>query len=515
MHGGKYIALALSASMLFLQPLSANAAADEEDRFKAAMKLFDSNPVQADKQLQALNSSSAKVFRAYLYFIKKVPAPGPESVDKLMNEAIAHAKDKNSLGDIDTSQKYHYKNLELLLQHLRFITDADGMPQIPASIFRYYPIAAFKAFGPAWGSSRDGWLNVQEQPDLDVTKLPDVAEFLDLLNELCGIPNDTCSGTIRYTYYRTQALAVMKASLGPTMFLPGSKAATADIDPDLNDFMDEWSNHELWNKVKYKQYMLLKGKAQQALEKYYAKRLQLTPEKAAECSKNATETIAAGYLNQYSHSTMKESRERPVYKLCTNPKVTVAALDDNFKEKPSPQDISDGLTYCILNDADVSTINWFIAKGAPLASGPETPLFSAVLRPEVVDLLIKSGAKANEANSVGKTALFQAAQFDALETAKRLISAGLKPTQSMVKLDSAAAAEANSSCIYNYSVGSRTPLHYAAMFASAPLIEYLVEQGADVSAKDSSGATAETMIAKNKNLSQAEREKLKMVLHRQ
>lgn len=508
MHWKNVLGLVLISGTLF-QPARCAPVVDENTRLQAAMKFFDSDPAQADKQLQALKSPSAKVFRAYLYFIKKVPAPTPSSVDNLMNQAIAEAKTKGSLGEMDTDKKYHYKDLETLLTHLRFITDADGGPTIPASIFRYYPVAAFDAFGPAWGSSRDGWLTVQDQPDLDVTKLPDVKDFVALLEELTGDPNDTCSGSIRSMYGRKQRLALMKASLGPTMFLPGSKAATKGIDPELNDFMDNWSNEELWNKVKYKQYMLFKGKAQQALEKYYATRLQLTADKASECSKNAIETISAGYLSEYSHSTMQESRARPVYKLCTNPKVTVSDLENG---KLTPADFSDGLRYCILNNADVSTISWFISKGASLAGGLEEPLFTAVLRPDVVDILLKAGAKATAANAVGKTALFQAIQFDSLESVKKLIAAGLKPSQTMVAVDSDAATEANSSCVYNYSVGSRTPLHYAAMFASAPVIQYLVDQGADVSAKDSAGETAATMIAKNKNLSQAEREKLKTVL---
>lgn len=515
MNWKNILGVTITASVVLSTPAHSAPAVDERTGLEAAMKFFDSDPAQAEKQLQAQKSASAKVFRAYLYFIKKVPAPTPDAIDNLMNQAIAEAKSKDSLGDLDTEKKYHYKDLETLLTHLRFITDADGGPQIPASIFRYYPIAAFKAWAPAWGSSRDGWLNVQAQPDLDVMKIPDVKDFVGLLDELFGNPNDACSGSIRSTYGRKQVLALMKASLGPTMFLPGSKAASEGIDPELNDFMENWSNEELWNKIKYKQYMLFKGKAQQALEKYYATRLQLTEDKAAECSKNAIETISAAYLSEYSHGTMRESRARPVYKVATNPKVTVSDLNKSLTEKLRPEDLCDGLRYCILNDADVSAINWFISKGASVEQGRvEQPLFTAVLRPEVIDLLIKAGAKPTVANSVGKTALFQAVQFDSLESVKKLIGNGLKVSQTMVAVDSDAATEANASCLYHYSVGSRTPLHYAAMFASAPIIQYLVDQGANVSAKDSSGETAEAMIAKNKNLSHAERERLKAVLHR-
>jgi hypothetical protein len=512
----RLVGLLTVAYLLAWQPCYASPGSpDAQDaaQLEGSLKIMDKNPSLADQQLRKIDTPAAKVFRAFLYFTEKVPiANRSAAVDTLMNGAIQQVEDKGSLGPVDSSTKYHYTDLTTLLTHLRFITDAAGPgTSIPTSIFRYYPIAAFKAFEPYWGSTRDGWFSVEPYPKYDVKKLlPDVAAFVHLLDELMGEDSGQCSGTMRYMYGRKQVLADMKASLGPTMFLPGVKGASDSYDADLKDFMEVWSNQQLWNKEKHKQYILLKGRAHAALADYYARRLQIDKTRASECAKNAIETISAGYLSEYSHSTMKETRERPIYKACTRTGVTAVDLEKALTGvELSQDDLKDGLRYCILNGGDVSAINWLISKGAPVTGGLEPPLFTAVCRPDVVDLLIKAGADPAQSNQIGKTALFQAVQFDSLESVKRLVSASVKVSQVLIPVDSDAAAEVNSSCTYNYYVGSRTLLHYAAMFASYPLIRYLVDQGVDVHAKDSSGATAESMISENEKLSKSERESLK------
>lgn len=520
MRWNKTLALFFCLATVSVQASHGATPDNSEKLIQSASKLIEDKPLLAEKELSTINQPYAKALRAYLYFTKKVPAENSSAmVDRLMHEAITQASDKSSLGDIDANKKYHYTDLTMLLTHLRFIADADGAPAIPNSIFRYYPIAAFEAFAPYWGSSRDGWLRIEDYASYDVEKIPEVGAFTKLLGQLFGDPADTCIGTMRYMYYRIQNLALLQASLGPTMFLPGVKAKGAkDFDPDLNDFMEVWSNEQIWNKVKYKEYMLSKGRAQSALQVYYAKRLKLDSNDAAECSKNAVETMCSGYLDQYSHSTMKETRDRPIYKVCTRPGVSAAVLEKGLAGQTlSKEDLIAGLRYCILNGGDASAIEWLISKGAPvevapIEGAPEPALFAAVLRPEIVDALIKAGAKAKAANQVGKTALFQAVQFDSLESVKRLHAAGADITKTMVAVDSDAANEANSSCAYNYTVGSRTPLHYAAMFASAPVIQYLLDKGASKTAKDSSGTTPEALLSGNKNLSATERETIKKAL---
>lgn len=510
----KPVCLTLSLLMVFstgLQPSRAAApsAATKDKQLAAALKLIEKNPALAETKLRALNTPTSKAFRAYLYFANKVKVPNKNVlVDQLMNSAIRTVPDVSALDEISQTQKHHYKDMTTLLTHLRFITDGDRGPEIPNCVFREYPEAAFKAFESHWGSSRDGFLSVEPYPSLDVDKIREVKEFTALLTQLFGNENSMCSGTIRYLYFRKQSLAEMQASLGPSLFMPGSKSKIVEYDPLLSDFMEKWSNEELWNKVKYKEYMLLKGRAVVALSRAYTER-KMTKERAEECAKNAIEAISVAYLSNYSKSDVEDALKRPIYKSCIRPKVTGAELEKALgSAELSKNDLSDGLRFCILNNADISAIEWLIAKGAPLDGFRESLLFSSVLYPEAMDVFLKGGVDVQEANEIGKTAIFQAAQHNALEAVKKLHKAGADLNKPLVAIDSEKAESANSSCVYNYSVGSRTPLHYACMFAGLPVIQYFIENGADTKAKDSSGATAQTMIKDNKNLSAADKDEL-------
>ncbi len=514
----KPVCLALSllivASCVCSQPSSAAPSAQDKDKqIAAALKLVEKNPALADTKLRALNTPTSKVFRAYLYFSNKVKVPNKSAlVDQLMNSAIRTVPDESALDEISQNTKYHYKDMTTLLTHLRFITDGDRGPEIPNCVFREYPESAFTAFDSHWGSRRDSFMNVEPYPSLDVEKIREVKEFTTLLSQLFGDESTDCSGTIRYMHYRKQSLAEMQASLAPSLFMPGSKNKVVEYDPVLSDFMESWSNQELWNKVKFKEYMLLKGRAVVALARVYNGRLK-NSERANECAKNAIEAISVAYLSSYSKSDVEDTLKRPIYKPCIRPKVTGAELEKALSGvELSKNDLSDGLRFCILNNSDISAIEWLIAKGAPLDGGRESLLFSSVLNPDAINVLLKGGVDVKEENDIGKTAIFQAAQHDSLDAVKVLHKAGADLNKQLVAIDSEKAESANSSCKYNYTVGSRTPLHYACMFASLPVIRYLIENGADTKAKDSSGATAQTMINDNKKLSTTEKEELTKLL---
>jgi hypothetical protein len=86
---------------------------------------------------------------------------------------------------------------------------------------------------------------------------------------------------------------------------------------------------------------------------------------------------------------------------------------------------------------------------------------------------------------------------------KILIAAGADVNQAMLAVDSEKAKALD--CGYNYSVGSRTPLMYAAWFSSAPAINLLLEHGASKTDVDSNGEIALKYLAKNKVLKAAEK----------
>lgn len=93
----------------------------------------------------------------------------------------------------------------------------------------------------------------------------------------------------------------------------------------------------------------------------------------------------------------------------------------------------------------------------------------AIDYPEALGYLLKKGADANATNAFGKTPLMYAAQFNQIESAKLLLSAGANPNaETIIPEDT---------CSYTLETSHMTALHYAARYASLPLIKLLVSGG--------------------------------------
>jgi tetratricopeptide (TPR) repeat protein len=476
---------------------------------------MDKNPKAAERELKTLDLPAAKAYLAYLYFTHKVVIPHPsKTVDKLMNEAIQQTRDGQSFGACDPSQKYHYTDLSMLLQHLRFITDFDGLEiGVPESIFKSYPQAAFEAFHSWWGASGDGYLNIDYDPKEDVCHIPAVGRFKKALDDMLGDLNPATSGTIQYAFSRNRYLSFVKASLGPKAFISVVKKNSDEPNLPVAICLEAWSNQELWNKVKYKEWLRASKEAEAALAKHYVEHFGFDEQKALHCAKGAVAEINTTYIVA-PISDYDKIVSSFVYKTFHRDGLTVPQMRQALRGRVLNSDqLREALRLAILNDASVDVIKWILKRKPALIGDREPALFSAVLRPEVVDSLLKAGADVNETNVLGKTAMFQACQFNSLGSVQKLHAAG---AQIGDKMESLAVNENDTlkfNSDYNYTVGGRTPLMYAAAFASPPVIRYLVDHGADKSVVDSSGKTAEKYLADNKLISKVERRNLATVLH--
>ncbi len=445
-----------------------------------------------------------------------IPNSG-KGIDALMNTAIAKVPDQYALGEIKTGRHYHYTSMEMLLRHLRFITDADDAPvTVPKSIIVQYPAAVFAAFKPYWGSTRDSFLSIELQKQADIDQIPAVASFLGTLNEMCGDPSSQCSGTIRYHFYRKQSLAEIKASLAPQLLVAKSNDQDNEIALNqLERMLHYWANEELWNNQEYQQLNRQSKEAELPLAGFYRKRLGFTQARAIECAKAALAFISKEYLGECAYSTTNENSATLAYQTFSTPNMSLSDMERQLAGKTlTEEELPQALRLAILNRADIKVIDWLIKQGAPVTAGREPPLFTAVLRPEVVSALLKAGADVNETNPIGKTALIQAAQYNAGDTIKILIEAGADVKHSMVSADCKEATDANTSCDFNYTIGSRTPLMYATAFSDYPTITYLLSKGADKSTADSNGDTAVKYLSWNKRLSKADRNRLVHTLSR-
>lgn len=496
-------------------PSSVHAASN--DPLRSAVDLIDKNPKLAERKLLTLLARpTANVYLAYLYMSRKVTiAQAGKRIDALMNAAIANVSDQFALGEIDRSKHYHYKDMQMFLKHFRFITDADGSPvTIPSSIFSQYPAAAFEAFQPYWGSTRDSYLPIEWRKQDDIKELPVVSSFISTLEEMFGNPGSNCTGTIRYLYYRKQALALLEAGLAPQLFYANSKnKAEAFATQNLKNFLETWANEQLWNKQTWQQLNQQSQAAELPLAKFYQKRFGFRLDKAVAVARAALAGICLAYLDNYSIHTVNESRAGLVYQIFSRHQLSLDDMERQLGGKIlTKEELAQALRLAILNDDGVEVINGIIKQGAPLAGGKEPPLFTAVMRPEVVSALLKAGADVNETNPIGKTALIQAAQFNASDTIKILLNFGADINHAMVKAGGEEAAAANSNCDFNYTIGSRTPLMYAAAFSGYPVIMYMLSKGADKSAVESEGATALKYLNWNKKLSKTERARLLQTL---
>jgi len=100
--------------------------------------------------------------------------------------------------------------------------------------------------------------------------------------------------------------------------------------------------------------------------------------------------------------------------------------------------------------------------------------------PEALDLLLANGATVNDVNTIGKTALMEAAQFNQTQSVHLLIQRDANPN--------ATTWSANDDALLHHD--GRTALMYAAANASLSTIQWLLVSGADPYQTDSKGFRA-------------------------
>lgn len=516
-------ALSLSCATM----CSAEAARPKADPVQDAVDLIETNPAKAEAQLKKLQVPSAYAYLAFIYMSNRVKIANREkTIDALMKKAKSSPAitDSFALQADGTPGLSHYKNMAEILRDLRFICDAseETAPIAPCFIFKEYPREAFRAYDSAWGSSRDARYCGCDPSDR-IKSVPEFKHFIDLCDSMAGVPSWMCAGTIHYAYDRHVLVSEGRAVYGPRMFLAGRSQDEKDGGSNLlqEKFLEKWSNQELWNKIQYKAWLKQFGLAESALSAYYRKSFGLKEDEANKAANVALWHVATACLGIFSESDVEEQTRTDVYKCFSQENLDLAGMKAKLGDKALAKDeLNQALSLAILNGASADIVQELLARGASIKNkvevnvfaGSEPPLFSAVLRSNIVDLLIKAGADVNEKNMLGKTALIQAVQYNCLDSAKLLIAAGAKVNDGMIPADCEESTKANDTCFYNYTVGQRTPLMYACSFAGPAMVRFLIESGADKNAKDSKGASAASYLADNKSLSKADHDAIAQLL---
>ncbi|HEY9683127.1 MAG TPA: ankyrin repeat domain-containing protein [Oculatellaceae cyanobacterium] len=489
---------------------------------QGAVNHLNDKPLWAEQILKSSPYTSAKVYLAYLYLTKRVPVQNRnQKVQTLMEQAVEKAESEFGGSDWDVQPDTEYKSIYPILRAMRFINEAeDTSIAIPEFIFRSYPKAAFDAFGSFWGSSKDGMNHVPWSREIE--NVPSAKQFINIVEDMQGSPPPNCFGTIMHAFYRTQAIALMKASIAPQVFKPSADSTEIQKNARQCDaYLLQWSNEELWNKVMYEKLLAARKQAIVDVSKSYQKRFKFDEKLATQCAATALDAIEGAYIStpsepdqETTQNAAKNQSDKLKMLVCQNKSTAQDIKKCLAGRKPEKEELRELLRLAILNHGNTDLIKWLIDQGAPLSGGRETALFSAVRRPEVVTLLLKNGAAVDATNKLGKTALFQALQFDCFKSVELLCEAGADIKHPMLGVKEAIDPNVfnDDTCDYNYTVGGRTPLMYAAAFASYPVVKYMLEKGVDIKATDSEGAMAGKFLAQNPKLSATERKELLITL---
>lgn len=218
-----------------------------------------------------------------------------------------------------------------------------------------------------------------------------------------------------------------------------------------------WGTKGLWNYKKYKLFEKYKGKVHQSLEKKYINDYSFGKDAAFSL---AVRALDAGLYKGFNHGT---SSSNDIHLLI-------------LRGSPTSQ-----VSKILPEESEYN--NRFIK----FPNGKSDSLLTfAIGQPELVKLLLDKGYNPNKINDFGKTPLMYAAQFDDLESARLLIEYGASTELSTFK--------PYDDCNFTLNRLGLTALHYAARYASAEFVSWMIQAGAIVSAKDSRGKSPQDYI---------------------
>jgi uncharacterized protein len=190
--------------------------------------------------------------------------------------------------------------------------------------------------------------------------------------------------------------------------------------------------------------------------------------------------------------------------------------DDPYSADPTPRLLSRLLRLAIVNDFSIGDITKLLEAGAPVSSLNSSttldcfwsmneavdakiyapPLVLAANRPDVLELLLARGANPREADESCKTPLMCALENGNADSVRVLLKNG-------ADMNARARLEQREFL----SVGP-TALEYAAGRCTAEIINLLLANGADVTAKDSHGKSALYYLTDNPMITDTERDAL-------
>lgn len=286
---------------------------------------------------------------------------------------------------------------------------------------------------------------------------PWLAAFLDIAPLIMG-RGDDCGTSRAGTWH---AIAFWNA-VWTRLYRPWAEVSATTSRDDLglwaeNKVLRLWANSGLWERRTYRRFSTARERVLPELSRWYEERFGLPEEDAEGWAKIA--------LLELTASLTDGPNARGAY-LETNSAFDRKSVD--LRLRLLDGEPTNAIARLLLASPNISLIQDFFAVAEPA-------LFYALEHPRLVKLLLAHGADPNESNHFGKTALMYAAQFNLLETARLLLRAGADPNMQTAALPRA--------CTRFKWIG-RTALMYAAENADEAMMALLMENGADLAARD-------------------------------
>ncbi len=476
------------------------------------------NPYSAEIELKKYDIPEAKVYQAYLYMTDKVKKENKQQeINALMQGIIKTLKDVHKDEYENTNFVYKYRdtyseNYDFNSLDSIFAVMEQVLPYVPGWLVTEHPFLSKDHFGPYYSSNRDCFIPSIKYSN-SIFDIPEVGKLQYIAHNIRGDIEYAGGGSLRHSFNKSESIAEALASLAPIYYTSKEYEQDGYWDNRFKDNLYDlriWANFGIYNKKKYKEFIKFFDKAQIALTKYYIDNFNLSAEDAQRASFNALSSSLSNYIGSFVYNFRKRYDDF-FYKSLTYPNAKLEEIKELLQlNQYSERMISRGLKFAVLNNQSKEIIDYLIKKGAKTNEGNESALMMAIENHTMVKYLIDKGADVNYENAIGKTALHYAAQYQDVETAKLLVNSGANLNKGI----KATGWVGNGGAIWDdppfeYKIynGSITPLMYAARSGNIQMVKFLVESGADISLKDDEGQTA-LEYSQSKHVSNYLKEKL-------
>jgi len=336
-----------------------------------------------------------------------------------------------------------------------------------------------------------GWRTGEPAPAPPITAdLPDkLGKYISALDDAIG-NSGFCQGTmwpgVQANTERRRRFLEYKTVLQPWDMTGAKDLNELPVEADSKTVfaeIDGWRQETLFNFRAFRQLISGQSAVIDELAKFYRSGFGVDKRTAALVAKRALQHLIVGSFTTHRSEALERGEEDPNVGASDDLAASTAGLPAVLAAKSqwSREDIA-------LWDAD--------------ANSPHTEpiLFYALERVDVMRQLIGEGADVNKANWFGKTALMYAAQWNLADAVHLLIKSNADVNQTTVPADS------KDQCLPAPSIYKRTALMYAVENAKSPVIQALIDAGAERNAVDSAKHGVLWHLMRNQTLSPAERE---------